>query len=85
MERNDFASLKALLTHLVNPDPTIVCIALYDLGEFTRFYPNGRVVVSRLGGKDQVMQMLSSQNEEVQKHVLQCISKIMVNNWEHLH
>ena len=28
---------------------TIVCIALYDLGEFTRFYPNGRGVVKTLG------------------------------------
>ena len=32
----------------------VVCVALFDLGEFTRFYPNGRVVVSRLGAKDKV-------------------------------
>ncbi len=62
----------------------MVSVALYDLGEWTRFYPNGRIVVSRLGGKDLVMKMLSNDNEEVQRHVLQCISKIMVNNWEHL-
>ena len=27
-----------------------MCIALYDLGEFTRYYPNGRVIASRLKG-----------------------------------
>ena len=25
---------------------------MYDLGEFTRHYPNGRVIVSKLKGKD---------------------------------
>lgn len=30
------------------------------------------------------MQMMESENAEVQRHTLQCISKIMVNNWEFL-
>lgn len=59
-------------------------VALYDIGEFTRFYPNGRVVVSRLGAKDQIMMMMESENPEIQRHTLQCISKIMVTNWEFL-
>jgi V-type H+-transporting ATPase subunit H len=63
---------------------SIVCVALYDIGEFTRFYPNGRVVVSRLGAKDVILQMMDSENAEIQRHTLQCISKIMVTNWEFL-
>lgn len=59
-------------------------MALYDIGEFTRFYPNGRVVVSRLGAKDQIMMMMESENPDIQRHTLQCISKIMVTNWEFL-
>jgi V-type H+-transporting ATPase subunit H len=62
----------------------IVCVALYDIGEFTRFYPNGRVIASRLGAKDEVMKMMDSENAEIQRHTLQCISKIMVTNWEFL-
>lgn len=85
VERRDFELLKALLALLADPDPAVVCVALFDLGEFARCYPNGRVVVSRLGGKDLVMRMLGAENEEVQRQVLQCISKIMVTNWEHLH
>ena len=61
---------------------TIVCIALYDLGEFTRFYPNGRGVVKSLGGKDLAMDMIGSLNVEIQRQALQCVSKIMVTNWE---
>ena len=59
-------------------------MALYDIGEFTRFYPNGRVIVSRLGAKDLIMNMMDSENAEVQRHTLQCVSKIMVTNWEFL-
>lgn len=47
-------------------------MALFDVGEFTRFYPNGRVVVSRLGAKDKVMQMMDSDNAEVKLHCQSC-------------
>ena len=57
-------------------------IALYDLGEFTRFYPNGRGIVRTLGAKDIAMEMIGHKNAEVQSQALQCISKIMVTNWE---
>jgi V-type H+-transporting ATPase subunit H len=52
------------------------------MGEFTRFYPNGRVVVSKLNGKDVAMQMIGHDNADIQRQALQCISKIMVQNWE---
>jgi V-type H+-transporting ATPase subunit H len=59
-----------------------VCIALYDLGEFSRFYPNGRIVVSTLGGKDVAMKLISDKNPEIQRTALQAVSKIMVQSWE---
>lgn len=61
---------------------TIISIALYDLGEFTRFYPNGRVVVSKLGGKELAMQKIADPNPTIQRYALQSVSKIMVANWE---
>jgi V-type H+-transporting ATPase subunit H len=82
VEVNDFKLLKMLIALLRSDDETIVCIALYDLGEFTRFYPNGRGVVKSLGGKDLAMDMIGSLNGEIQRQALQCVSKIMVTNWE---
>jgi len=82
IEANDFTNLKLLINSLRAKDTTVLCIALYDLGEFTRFYPNGRLVVSALGGKDLALELLSHEDSEVQTHALQCISKIMVTNWE---
>jgi V-type H+-transporting ATPase subunit H len=38
--------------------------------------------VKTLGGKDTAMELIGSQNPEVERHALQCISKVMVTNWE---
>ena len=83
LEREDFKLLKALiLLAKSSEDPTIVSIALYDIGEFTRFYPNGRAVTKALGAKDEAMRLIGHPNPDIQRHALQCISKIMVTNWE---
>ena len=82
LEKDDFKHLKSIISLLKSSDPTIVRIALHDLGEFTRFYPNGRVVVSHLGGKEIALSLLSSENTDIQSEALQCVSKIMVTNWE---
>lgn len=84
VEQHDFAMLKSLIALVQSRDTTIVCIALYDIGEFVRFYPNGRSVVSSLGGKEAIMNLITSDDVEVQRHALQCISKVMVSHWEHL-
>ena len=59
-----------------------MCIALYDLGEFSRFFPNGRIVVNKFGGKDVAMKLIGHENPEVQRQALQSVSKIMVQSWE---
>lgn len=82
VEENEFELLKALIHHLHSDDETVLAVALYDLGEFTRFYPNGRGVVKSLGGKDIAMEMIGHPSLDIQRHALQCISKIMVTNWE---
>lgn len=35
-----------------------------------------------LGGKDVAMQLIGSTNAEIQRQALQCVSKVMVTNWE---
>uniref|UniRef100_A0A7S2SKW2 V-type proton ATPase subunit H n=1 Tax=Rhizochromulina marina TaxID=1034831 RepID=A0A7S2SKW2_9STRA len=82
LEDNDFELLKALIGLLKSEDNEVVSVACYDLGEFVRFYPNGRSIVKNLGAKDLVMLKINDEEPEVQRHALQCMSKIMVNHWE---
>lgn len=78
----DFHLLKILITLISNKDEEIASIACYDVGEFVRRYPNGRAIAKRLGAKEVVMPLIEHENPELQRHALQCVSKIMVNNWE---
>lgn len=80
----DFRLLKVLIALLSNRDEEVAAIACFDVGEFVRHYPNGRAIVKRLGAKDLVMGLIEHENPELQRHALQCVSKIMVNNWEYV-
>lgn len=80
----DFHILKVLITLLSSKDEEVVSIACYDIGEFVRFYPNGRAIVKRLGAKELIMPLIESENPELQRHALQSVSKIMVQNWEYV-
>jgi V-type H+-transporting ATPase subunit H len=80
----DFKLLKVLIALLSSKDDEIAAIACHDIGEFVRFYPNGRAIAKRLGAKELVMSLIEHENVELQRHALQCVSKMMVQNWEYV-
>ena len=91
MEAGDFELLKRLV-HIIgqeeyqsgnDDDDTTLAIALYDVGEFVRHYPNGRAIVKRFrGAKQMIMSKMDHENEVVARMALQCVSKLMVQNWQ---
>jgi len=62
-------------------DDDVVAIACYDLGEFVRFYPNGRLVAKGMGARDVALLATEHENPDVQAQALLCISKILITNW----
>lgn len=80
----DFKLVKVLIALLSSKDDDVAAIACYDIGEFVRHYPNGRAIAKRLGAKELVMPLIEHDNVELQRHALQCVSKIMVQNWEYV-
>lgn len=80
-KNGDFELVRMLVMLAAGDDEDVAAVACYDLGEFVRQYPNGRAIAKRLGAKDIVMQLIESDNEELKRHALQCVSKIMVQNW----
>ena len=80
----DFRLVKVLISLLTSKDEEVAAISCFDIGEFVRHYPNGRAIAKRLGAKGLVMGLIEHPNPELQRHALQCVSKIMVNNWEYV-
>jgi len=63
-------------------DEDVAAIACYDIGEFVRHYPNGRAIAKQLGVRNVVMSLIEHQNPELQRQALQCVSKMLVQNWQ---
>jgi V-type H+-transporting ATPase subunit H len=81
---SDFRLLKVLIALLSSKDDEIAAIACHDIGEFVRFYPNGKAIAKRLGAKELVMHLIEHDNVDLQRHALQCVSKMMVQKWEYV-
>mmetsp|Transcript_17482 Transcript_17482/g.37822 ORF Transcript_17482/g.37822 Transcript_17482/m.37822 type:complete len:509 (+) Transcript_17482:3545-5071(+) len=81
----DFVVVKYLIALTASNDEEVQSIACYDIGEFVRHYPNGRSIARSLGAKDIVMRLVDHSNEELQRHALTAVSKMMVQNWAAVH
>jgi len=80
-EKGDFSLLKRLIILVGGDDDDVASVACFDIGEFVRHYPNGRMIAKQLGAKDAIMKHIGHENSELQRHALHSVSKIMVQNW----
>jgi V-type H+-transporting ATPase subunit H len=83
-EKENFFLIRELVDLLRNGDVGNVAIAAADLGEFVRFYPSGKQICKNLQAKEALLPLLDHANENVQKEALLAVSKMMVDNWEHV-
>jgi len=82
---DDFVIVGVLVELLNSKKPQVQAIACHDLGEFSRYHPRGKRFIQEKNIHARIMILLNeSHDEEVQKHTLLCLQKIMVANWEYL-
>ncbi|XP_074599478.1 V-type proton ATPase subunit VhaSFD isoform X2 [Brevipalpus obovatus] len=65
-------------------DPLILSVAIHDIGEYVRYYPQGKTVIDKLNGKFQIMQLMVDNDPNVKYEALLCVQKLVVHNWEYL-
>lgn len=58
----------------------IPAIALLDLGEFAKHYPNGRAVLHKLGAKPIIMAYMEHSNPNIQRQAILCTSKMLLQH-----
>ncbi|KAL5234808.1 hypothetical protein ACI65C_002218 [Semiaphis heraclei] len=78
--------LLRILMHLLetSKDPLVLCVASFDIGEYLKHYPRGKLIIEQLGGKHLFMQLLSHDNPNVRYEALLVVQKLMVHNWLYL-
>lgn len=83
MEKDNFGLIKKLVAQLeAKVSNVAVAVACFDLGEFMRYYPNGKAIVKSFNGKALIMGLLEHADKDVKNQALLCCSKMMVTNWE---
>jgi len=74
--------LKQILEEEQNP--RVLAVACWDIGEFVRYHPRGKIVIKQIDTKVAIMKLLSHDSAEVRKEALLSLQKVMVSNWEYL-
>ena len=77
----DFELVGILGALLKAEEPQTVAIACHDLGEFSRFHPNGRKILHEREIKSDIMKMIDSSDLAIQQQALLCLQKLMIANW----
>jgi V-type H+-transporting ATPase subunit H len=83
-EEKSFSLIKTLIGLLGSNDELTVEVACYDLGEFARFHPDGKRILTSNGGKRELMLKMAHKNAKIARQALLAVQKLMVTNWEFL-
>mmetsp|Transcript_29384 Transcript_29384/g.57663 ORF Transcript_29384/g.57663 Transcript_29384/m.57663 type:complete len:462 (+) Transcript_29384:36-1421(+) len=81
-EDNNFDMIRRLVLLLDADREECVEVACYDIGEFVRYHPDGKYIITQLKGKDKLMKKMDHVKPEIQKQALLAVQKLMLNNWE---
>ncbi|OMJ19928.1 V-type proton ATPase subunit H [Smittium culicis] len=82
--QEDHLGLK-ILSELIsdsNNDPLIIAVACHDLGQYIKHYPNGKAILTKLGAKAHLMQLMTHPDDKVRYEALTSVQEFMVNAWK---
>ena len=75
--------MKELVTLLEVENERTVAVALYDLGEFAKYFPFGRSYLDNLGIKQVIYDVMQrSESAEIKKEAITCLQKLIVTSWQ---
>ncbi|EZG55426.1 putative vacuolar ATP synthase subunit H [Gregarina niphandrodes] len=84
-EDNEYDAVKKLSNILFTcEEPQTLSLALFDLGEFARLYPTGKQIMSNIGAKAKIMEMMNYPQKDVAREALLTTQKLMLDNWKQL-
>ena len=82
LEEDNYKLIRSLIALLDSKDPETQAVACYDIGEWSRFYPDAKSVIEKLNGKIKLMKMIDHHDSDVKQHALNAVQKVLVKNWK---
>ncbi|KAI0665077.1 ATPase V1 complex subunit H [Cubamyces menziesii] len=78
----DYELLKILIRLLSESnDPTVLAVASHDIGQYVKHYERGKKILTDLGGKTRVMELMSHPNPDVRYQALISVQRLVSHPW----
>ncbi|KAF9459349.1 armadillo-type protein [Collybia nuda] len=78
----DCEQLKSLIALLFNStDPIVLAVAAHDVGQYVKHYDRGKKIVTDLGGKARVMELMGHENPDVRYRALLSVQQLVSQPW----
>lgn len=82
-DKDNLDLIKDLVGLLEMENERTVAVALYDLGEFAKYFPFGRTYLDNLGIKPTIYEVMQkSESAEIKKEAITCLQKLIVTSWQ---
>ncbi|KIY66259.1 ATPase V1 complex subunit H [Cylindrobasidium torrendii FP15055 ss-10] len=82
LNENDCKLLKDLLKLLNDAqEPLVIAVAAQDVGQYVKHCDRGKKLVTDLGGKARVMELMSHENADVRYRALMSVQQIVSHPW----
>ena len=84
-EENDFDPINQLVILLDNGSDLTKAVACYDLGQFARYHPYGKLVLEKKGAKDKIIALMeTSKDPAVREQALIAVQKMLISDWQRI-
>jgi len=81
-ERDHFHLKRLIELLLLSQDPIVLAVAAHDLGQYVKYYERGKKIVTDLGGKTRVMELMSHGSQEVRYQALISVQRLVSHPWQ---
>ncbi|KAH9981470.1 ATPase V1 complex subunit H [Lactifluus volemus] len=83
LNERDYLYLKRLVELLrTSHEPVVLAVAAHDLGQYVKYYERGKRIVTDLGAKNRVMELMSHGSREVQYQALLSVQRLVSSPWQ---
>ncbi|KAI0005859.1 ATPase V1 complex subunit H [Russula compacta] len=83
LNEKDHLHLKRLIELLRSSrDPVVLAVAAHDLGQYVKYYERGKKIVTDLGAKTRVMELMSHESQEVRYQALLSVQRLVSHPWQ---
>ncbi|CAL1704022.1 unnamed protein product [Somion occarium] len=78
----DYEQLRLLIRLLQeSSDPTVLAVAAHDLGQYVKHYERGKIILTDLGAKTRVMELMAHPNPDVRYQALISVQRLVSHPW----